>query len=60
MRNTDGLDFLKKNWGAHIKKRGEAIVAIENQDEITNQLLELFHELDEIITTCFESSELLK
>ncbi|KAL4486156.1 hypothetical protein ABPG72_012209 [Tetrahymena utriculariae] len=60
MSNIDKLDFLKKNWNQFIRKKGEEIVNEENQDDITQHLLDFFHDLDLIIQKCFENCNLLK
>lgn len=35
LRSSESMEALKKNWNLHIRKRGEVIVNMENQDEIT-------------------------
>lgn len=60
MSNIDKIEYLKKNWSFFIKKRGEEIISAENQDEIAQKLLDFFHELDIILSTCFHNTPVLK
>ncbi|KAG0029180.1 Cullin-4 [Podila clonocystis] len=59
MMRVNGLEKLSFHFGNYVKKTGKALVADPSRDEsMVDELLKFKLGLDEIVSTCFQNSDL--